>query len=89
MRKQNDDIDMSSKDNPDAPLMQNFDVIKQLNAQKSELIRLKTMSRDAKKVNYNKTFKEDQEDDALVKDNEINRKLSIRDKIVIICLYSV
>ncbi len=82
MRRQDTDMNMSSKDNPDAPFIKEFDVIKQINAQKSELHRLKTMKKEAKKLNNNKTFIEDNEDDALVKDADINRKITIRDRIV-------
>jgi hypothetical protein len=89
MRNQNYDMDSSSKDKTHAPLIQNFDVMKQLNDQKNEITRLKTVNRDINKINYNKTFKEDEDEDSFVKDNDINRKLSIRDKIVLITLYSV
>lgn len=75
-------MDISSKDNTDAPFIKELDVIKQLNAQKNEINRLKTMNKEAKKLNHSKTFLEDNEEDGLVQDTDINRKLTIRDKIV-------
>ncbi len=85
MRKQNQELEMSSsKDNPNATLIK-LDMIKQLNDPKNVLVTHKSMNHNPnKKINHNKTFIEDQEDDALVKDAEIFRKLSVRDKIVTI-----
>lgn len=76
----------SFKDKTNVPFIRDSDLFKQLNAQKNELNRLKTINYETHNhLNENKSYEEDKKDN-LYKNIDILRKLSIRDKIVIMIL---